>query len=116
MTISKPWGFYIEALRSEIQSARPTNWQRLQNNTTAHLENARFYVRAATEIDRAIDFAKQQCNAFVQDIADRGPLYSQDDPASRQARELALLAIADLEQQLQDARPSDEAVKLGLGW
>lgn len=116
MTISKPWVFYIHTLRSDVQRAGRTNWQQLQNNTANYLKSVRYYVRTTTEIDRAINFAKQQCDAFVQDVGDGGLLYSQDNPASRQAQELALLAIDDLEQQLQDAKPSDEAVSLSLGW
>jgi hypothetical protein len=68
------------------------------------------------EIVEASENARQRCEQFANEIADRGPLYSPNDPASKQARELALLAIGELEQRLQDARPSDIAISLGLGW
>jgi hypothetical protein len=114
--VFQPWADCLAMLRSEVRSAALTNWQLLQSNAFAHLENARSYVRSTPEIDEAFDMTRQRCEKFAKEIAARGVLYSPSDPASRQARELALFAVDELEQRLRDAKPSEQAIHLGLGW
>jgi len=103
-------------LRADIHRAGRANWKSFQRNIDAYIANARSYVRISPEIDEAFVTAGQRCQEFATEIANRGPLYSQNDPAIKQALILALLAIDELEGRLQDAGPSDTAVSLGLGW
>jgi hypothetical protein len=117
MAISKAaWTEWTGALRSEVERAGLANWQSLHKNAESFIGNARYYVRTTPEIDRAFDDARDRCREFAEEISDRGLLYKQTDPASKQAREMALRAIDDLEKRLEDARPSDSAINMGLGW
>jgi hypothetical protein len=80
------------------------------------MQTARSYVHTTPEIDAAFDAAVRWCKQFSQEIAERGLLYSATAPTSQQARELALGALRELEERLADARPSETAIHLGLGW
>lgn len=114
--MSKPWSEPLNMLRTEIRSAGITNWRSLPNNITTCVDIAYSYVRANPEIEDTCKRARQRCTEFVSDIADRGISYSPEEPASKKARELALLALDELEELLQTARPSELATSLGLGW
>lgn len=103
-------------LRTEVQSAGLANWKTLYLNADSLIETARSYVQPTTLIDAAFENARHQCKEFAEEIDRRGLLYSQSDSASRQIRELALIALNELEERLQDARPSDKAINLGVGW
>jgi len=116
MENSKPFTPLIKELRSKVDKAGLSNWGSLQRNVPSLIGNARSYVRTTSEMNEAFDNAQRRCEEFAEEIAIRGVHYSPNDSASKQARELALLAIDELEEQLEDARPSDEAVGLGLGW
>jgi hypothetical protein len=60
--------------------------------------------------------ALTRCREYADEIAERDLLFSVNNPATQQARNLALNAIDELENRLQDARPSDLASGLGLSW
>jgi hypothetical protein len=116
MENSTPWAVSLDILKTKIRGAGITSWRSLKYTTNECIDAARYYVRTTREIDQALDRARQMCEQFANEIAERGPFYSQNDRATKQARELALLAVDALETELKDARPSDEAVGLNLGW
>jgi hypothetical protein len=116
MMIPKAWADCTGMLRTEVQSAGLANWKTLYLNADSLIETARSYVQPTTLIDAAFESARRRCKEFAEEIDERGLCYSQSDPASRHTRELALIAIDELEKRLQDARPSDKAIYLGLGW
>lgn len=103
-------------LRSEVERADMTNWRILHKNAQTHIENMRAYVRPTPSIDDACAAALARCREYADEIAERGLLFSVNDAATQQARNLALNAIDELENRLHDARPSDMANHLGLGW
>jgi hypothetical protein len=126
MTHPMLWGTYMalpetlsaftRMFRSDVERADMTRGRSLRVNTQAHIENLRAYLRPTPSIDEACAAALTRCREYADEIAERGSLFSVNDLATQQARKLALNAIDELENKLQDARPSDLAIGLGLGW
>ena len=116
MRLPEPLAPLIGTLRTDVRGVEMTNWRLLEKTTSACIDNALYYVRATPEIDETSEHARRMCKQLANEIAERGLLYAPNHPPTKQARELALLAIDELEKQLEDSRPSDEAVCLGIGW
>jgi hypothetical protein len=90
-----------------------TNWRSLAKNSNEYIDGALYYVRRSPEIDQASKKPRQMCSQFANHIAECGLRYSPDNPVGKQARELALIAVDELQEVLKDAKPSDEAASLG---
>jgi hypothetical protein len=116
MTISKAWADCTRMLRTEVEKAGLENWKTLHHNADSLIETARSYVRTTPLIDAAFESALRQCKEFAGEINRGGLLTLKETRQVAQTRELALIAIDELEERLQDARPSDKAIYLGLGW
>jgi hypothetical protein len=116
MTLPEPLAPLIGTLRTDVRGVGMTNWRLLEKTTGGCIDNALYYVRATPEIDEASEHVRQMCKQLANEIAERGVLYAQNHAPTKQARELALLAVDELENLLQDAKPSDEAICLSVGW
>jgi hypothetical protein len=107
---------YTRMLRSDVERADMTNWRSLRKNAQSHIENMRAYLIPTRSIDEACATALTKCREYADEIAEQALLVSVNDPATQQARNLALNAIDELENRLVDARPSAAANYLGLDW
>ena len=116
MALPKTLSDFTQMLRSEVERADMTSWRSLRKNAQAYIENMRTYVKPTPLIDEACATALTRCREYADEIADRGLLFSVNDAATQQARNLTLNAIDELESRLHDARPSDTANHLALGW
>jgi len=74
------------------------------------------YLKPTPSIDESCANALARCQEYADEISRRGVRFPANDVTTQQARNLALTAIDELEIGLRDARPSDMATHLGLGW
>jgi hypothetical protein len=116
MTVPNTLANFTQMLRTEVERADMTSWRSLLKNSVAHVENMRAYLKLTPLIDEACSTAVVRCQEYAKAIGDRGILYSPKEPATEQARQLALISIDELEDRLKDAKPSDHANMLALGW
>lgn len=105
MISTQPLFDQTQLLREDVERAGLTSWRILLANTVAHVQNLRGMVEPTERIDEAFLQVVTRCMDYAQEIAGQGLLFSPDHKASRQARQLALLAIDELELRLRDARP-----------
>jgi hypothetical protein len=103
---------FTRPLRSAVGRAGTFSSSSLRNNTAIQIENMRVYLTPTPTIDEACAITIARCLEYADGLDNRGL----DDAATREARDSASKAIDDLENSLHDARPSNRATILGLGW
>jgi predicted nucleic acid-binding Zn-ribbon protein len=106
----------IAALRTAVRSIDLMNAAYQGRNATASLRNLRTWIKHDEAIEHALAVVQQRCDELEDEINDVGLSGLQGDPEIDRARQTALAAIGELEEQLASARPSQQAVISGIGW
>jgi hypothetical protein len=88
----------------------------LAKNANAFLATAQSYVRPTDAIIEAFEQARIHIEDFRTEIRGRVALSAGEASSVENARQLALIAIDRLNDVLADARPSEDATAIGLGW
>ena len=106
----------IATLRAIVRSIDLMNAAYQGRNATASLRNLRTWVKHDEAIEHALGVVQQRCDELEDEINDAGLSGLQGDPEIDRARQTALAAIGELEEQLASARPSQQAVSMRIGW
>ena len=106
---------YIERLQIKLEQADGSNWAGLITQIKKLTGGAKSYVEETPRLKRAFDAANARCLEYAEALAAHG-LSNPWDPAIRHARTSALSSLADLQRELQAAKPNKRAIKLGLQW
>ena len=116
MAVPGALAVFTQMLRSDVERANAINWRSLCKNAQGHVAELMSYTQLTPETAQACDNAVKRCCEYADMIGDEGLLHKPDHPASKQTRERALMAIAALEYQLQDAEPSEKVRILAIPW
>ena len=116
MPVPSPLVDWIAGARSMIGRLSGFDVDQLAYNSKVLLGTARQYVRSTAISDEAFEEANQRIDRLRQQVSGHLGLSERERDAVEDARRDALMAIDQLEAALADARPSDLADALGMGW
>jgi hypothetical protein len=116
MPVPSPLVDWISGARSMIGRLSGIDADQLAHNSKVSLDTARKYVRPTGASDQAFGEAIQCIDHLRRQVSDHLSLSERERDVIEDARRDALAAIDQLEATLADARPSDLADALGMGW
>lgn len=106
----------LEGARSCVARAHNINITSAASIAEEGLRRAKSYVVPTPALNEAFDEAIARILEFHEEVVDQNTLVPRVTSAIDNARQLALLAIDRLAARLDQAKPSADAVALGLDW
>lgn len=116
MSVPSPLVDLISDARSMIGRLSGFDADQLAHNSKVSLDTARQYVRPTGASDQAFGEAIQCIDYLRRQVSGHLSLLERERDVIEDARRDALTAIDQLEARLTNARPSDLADALGMGW
>lgn len=116
MSVPEPLREFIDGAHRFIADAHNFNVTEYARNAEQLLRSAKAYVRADRGLNEAFDDAIGRIADFHEEVVDQNILTKKITSAIENARQMALAAIDRLAEDLEMARPSEEAAAVGLEW
>lgn len=103
----------IDCIRTQIEATNSTNWRIRPKNVETWLHKIMSNVVDDAGIIESCNAVRLRTNEYVEHIAELGISFNPKDSASVNAKNLALLALDDLQDRLHLAKLSPKAIALG---